>query len=70
MSSFGMTHRDIASKIGCGKSTITDFLKKYKNTGEIACRFGSERKRKTTEREDRCIVQAALKNCCISTDEI
>ena len=27
MSSFGMTHRDIASKIGCGKSTITDFLK-------------------------------------------
>ena len=25
MSSFGMIHRDIASKIGCEKSTITDY---------------------------------------------
>ena len=53
MSSFGIIHRDIASKIGCGKCTITNFLKKYKDTGQTPHRSGSGRKRKTTEREDR-----------------
>ena len=40
MSSFGMIHRDIVSKIWCGKNTTTDFLKKYKDTGETACWSG------------------------------
>ena len=53
MPSFGMTHRGIASKILCGKSTTTDFLKKYKDKGETARRSGKGIKRKTTEREDR-----------------
>ncbi|XP_004208407.1 uncharacterized protein LOC101237861 [Hydra vulgaris] len=70
ISSFGMTHRDIARKVGCGKSTVTDFLKKYKETGETVHQSGSGRKRKTTKREDRRIVQAALKNRRISTDGI
>ena len=50
MSSFRMTYRDIASKIGCGKSTITDFLKKYKDTGETAHQSGLGRNRKIADR--------------------
>ena len=70
VSLFGMIHRDVVSKIGCGKSTTTDFLKKYMDTGEIARRSGLGRKRKAAEIEDRWIVQAAIKNRRISTDEI
>ena len=53
MSSFGMTHRDIASKNGRGKNNISDFLKKFKDTGEAARRSRLGRKGKTTVKEER-----------------
>lgn len=51
-----------SDKITVGRMTISDLLKKERQTGTIARKKGSGRKRSTTEREDRLIKRIALEN--------
>ena len=70
MSDAGQSQRTIAKEVGCAQASVGAFLKKYDETGLTDRKPGSGRKRITSERDDRRIVQAALKNRRISTDEI
>ena len=58
----GYSQREISEKVDCPKSTVGDIIKKYKDTGSIYSKEGRGRKRKTTKREDRLIVNTAKKN--------
>ena len=62
----GLSHRQIAAKLGVSHPAITKLLKKYRETGTVQDRPGRGRRRKTTEREDRVIVRLCLQNRRIS----
>ena len=66
----GCSMRDIAEKIGRGKSTVNRWLIKYAATGETGRKKGSGRSRKTTKRVDRRIVRYMKPKRTITTGEI
>ena len=52
----------IAKRLKMGRRTVQEIVKKYAETGEVKDRLGRGRKKKTSTREDRKIVQACLKD--------
>lgn len=58
----GMSAREISSAIGCSNSTVSRFLKKYKDTGDIARKKGSGASRKTSAADDRLLTRMSLRD--------
>jgi transposase len=66
----GKSQRQIAEIVKVPRETVRDIIKLYKETKDIKRRVGSGRKRKTTKREDRTIVQMSRTNPFMSAQEI
>lgn len=58
----GLSQREVAKKIGCGKSTVGDLLSKVAKTGTFEDLPRSGRPRSTTARDDRHLKFASLAN--------
>lgn len=58
----GLSTREIGEKIGRGKSSIAELIKKFKATGTTERSKGSGRKRKTTIVEDKFLVLRSKRN--------
>ena len=56
----GLSHREIAKRVGCSLGTVSNVLKKKQETGTVQDRPIPGRKRVTTIREDRTIVRISL----------
>lgn len=56
--------------MGRSKSTICEMVKRWNDTKSFSMRNGRGRKRKTTEREDRIILNAIKSNPLISSAQI
>ena len=56
----GYSMNSIAKRLKMGRRTVQEIVKKYAETGEVKDRLGRGRKKKTSTREDRKIVQACL----------
>jgi len=54
-----LSYDDIGKHIHCSKSTVSDWIKTYKETGDVQDKEGRGRKRATTEKEDTLIVKMA-----------
>ena len=60
----------VAKRLGIGRRTVQEIVKKYAETGYVKDRQGKGRKRRTSSREDRKIIQASLKDRRKSSIEI
>lgn len=56
----GISQRNIATILSMNKNTVTNTLKKWKETGSVAQKRGQGRRKKTTVRERRLIIRYSL----------
>ena len=66
----GLTHREIAKRVGCCHSTVTRFLKHFDATGRYDRKGGSGRPRATTAAQDRKLEQICLNDRMKSAPEL
>ncbi len=66
----GWSHSRIAKQLNRGKSSITGFLKRYKERDDYKRKNGSGRKRLTTDEEDKAIIRIAKKRRTVSAKKI
>ena len=66
----GYSLKSIAKRLRIGRRTVQEILKKYAETGDVQDRLGRGRKKKTSSREDRQIIQASIKDRRLSSTEI
>lgn len=57
-----LTHKQISEEIGCNRSTVTKTLKRIKDSGSTEIVKRSGRKRISTIRDDRDLIQILRKN--------
>ena len=62
LSEEGYTQREIAARVGCTQSSVSEILKKKRLTGSVKDAKIPGRKRKTSEREDRLMVRKSKSN--------
>lgn len=58
----GVSQREIARRINVSRATVQNVYRRYRETGLMIRRPGSGRRRKTSARDDRFMVLAALRN--------
>ena len=58
----GYSMNKIAQRLQIGRRTVQEIVKKHKETGSVKDREGRGRKKKTSNREDGCIIKASLKD--------
>ena len=58
----GYTLNSIAKQLKIGRRTVQEIVKKYADTGDVQDRPGRGRKKKTSPREDRKIIQSSIKD--------
>ena len=66
----GLSMRAIGKKMNRTHKTVSEFLKKFKETCKIERQTGSGRKRATTSREDRLLVRCAKKQRSMTSNEL
>ena len=66
----GYSLNSIANRLRIGRRTVQEIVKKYAETGDVQDRLGRGRKKKTSSREDRKIIQASIKDRRKSSTDI
>ena len=66
----GYSLNSIAKRLRIGRRTVQEIVKKYAETGDVQDRLGRGRKKKTSSREDRKIIQSSIKDRRKSSSEI
>ena len=66
----GYSCNKIAERLKVARRTIQQLVKKYKETGSVKDKPGKGRRKMTTPRDDRVIVNTAIKNRKISSNTV